>query len=385
MKNVFKLMKKELDKIFRDPRLIFTTILLPGILLFILYTLFGNISSDLTSDITNHTSVIYVYGDISELDPIWEIADLNVEIVKSDKISENDAEKLISEGKIDLYVESLGLVDNKLTISVYMDSSDTNSASAYSRVTSALSIYQQFMLQQEGIDISRFAINESKDFAKANGSVIMMISMLLPMMVVIMLFANAMNVASESITGEKERGTLATLIMTPIKRSQIIFSKVLSSTVISLATAISSFIGMSFSMNSFANILGAGSTTVTYGFGDYLVLLAAIVCVALISVSLFCIAGTLAKTIKEANALSMPLYICGLLCSVIASYKDVPVEWYYYLIPVYNCTAVMKSVFTFSLIPLNLIISIISSVAVFVGICLFLSYLFKKEKILFSY
>ena len=96
MKNVFKLMKKELDKIFRDPRLIFTTILLPGILLFILYTLFGNISSDLTSDITKHTSVIYVYGDISELDPIWEIADLNVEIVKSDKISENDAEKLIS-------------------------------------------------------------------------------------------------------------------------------------------------------------------------------------------------------------------------------------------------------------------------------------------------
>ena len=43
-----------------------------------------------------------------------------------------------------------------------------------------------------------------------------------------------MAVAPESIVGEKERGTIATLLVTPMKRSELAVGKVLSLSVIGL-------------------------------------------------------------------------------------------------------------------------------------------------------
>ncbi|MFQ7035420.1 MAG: ABC transporter permease subunit [Candidatus Borkfalkia sp.] len=52
-----------------------------------------------------------------------------------------------------------------------------------------------------------------------------------------------MGIAPESIAGEKERGTIATLLVTPIKRSELVVGKVLSLSALSSLSAISSFIG----------------------------------------------------------------------------------------------------------------------------------------------
>ena len=41
MKHAFNIVRKELDKIFRNPRLIFSTFILPGLLIFVIYSLLG--------------------------------------------------------------------------------------------------------------------------------------------------------------------------------------------------------------------------------------------------------------------------------------------------------------------------------------------------------
>ena len=41
MNKIFNLVKKELDKIFKNPRAILSTFILPGLLIFIIYTVMG--------------------------------------------------------------------------------------------------------------------------------------------------------------------------------------------------------------------------------------------------------------------------------------------------------------------------------------------------------
>ena len=62
-----------------------------------------------------------------------------------------------------------------------------------------------------------------KDEDKVNGKVL---GMMLPYFITILLFAGAMGLGVDMITGEKERGTMASLLVTPVKRSSIVLGKV---------------------------------------------------------------------------------------------------------------------------------------------------------------
>jgi len=63
------------------------------------------------------------------------------------------------------------------------------------------------------------------------------IASLLPMLMIMFLFSGAMSIGPESIAGEKERGTIATLLVTPVKRKEIAIGKILALSVLSLISA----------------------------------------------------------------------------------------------------------------------------------------------------
>lgn len=66
---------------------------------------------------------------------------------------------------------------------------------------------------------------------------------MLPMLLMLFLFSGCMAVAPESIAGEKERGTIATLLVTPMKRSDLAIGKILALALIALLSGISSALG----------------------------------------------------------------------------------------------------------------------------------------------
>lgn len=72
----------------------------------------------------------------------------------------------------------------------------------------------------------------------------MIFSSMLPMLLMIFLFTGCMSVAPESIAGEKERGTIATLLVTPVKRSHIAIGKIIALSIIALLSGISSTLGI---------------------------------------------------------------------------------------------------------------------------------------------
>lgn len=384
MSNIFKIMKKELDKIFLDKRLVFTTFILPALIVFVLYTCMGMITKSTQTDMQNQDTIMAINADKALLEVFKPCLTAvgHVKIVESEKLSEEEIKSRIKDGEIDIYVEITGISDKKLNVNSYANTVNQKSLMGKQRLISALEVYRAVVLQQEGTDTVRY-INNYTELAEGNSVSISIISMIVPMMLVIMLFANAMGVSAEGIAGEKERGTLATIMMTPVKRTDIIFAKVFANSIITLLVAVSTFIGMAFSLDSFAEGMGI-SGKVNYAFGDYAILFLMIVMIALTAVALFSVASTLAKNVKEATSVSMPMYIIGMVAATVSGYASLPSEWFYYLIPVYNCAAVIKSVMMFDVNALNVVISIASSVVFFVAVCLILGRLFKREKILFA-
>ena len=62
-----------------------------------------------------------------------------------------------------------------------------------------------------------------QDDQKASGKAL---GMMLPYFITILLFAGAMGIGTDMIAGEKERGTMASLLVTPVKRKSIVLGKV---------------------------------------------------------------------------------------------------------------------------------------------------------------
>ena len=82
MKHALNIVRKELDKIFRNPRLIFSTFILPGLLIFVIYSVLGKTLNSQVQKANEHMSKIYVvngpdsfyaardlYDSLSEADP----------------------------------------------------------------------------------------------------------------------------------------------------------------------------------------------------------------------------------------------------------------------------------------------------------------------------
>ena len=72
MKNILNIVRKELDKVFRNPRLIFSTFILPGLMIFIIYSTMGNMATDEMNKVTEEESIIYLINAPESFETVIE-------------------------------------------------------------------------------------------------------------------------------------------------------------------------------------------------------------------------------------------------------------------------------------------------------------------------
>lgn len=166
---------------------------------------------------------------------------------------------------------------------------------------------------------------------------------MLPMLLMIFLFSGCMSVAPEAIAGEKERGTIATILVTPTKRSELAVGKIFALSIIALLSGASSTLG---TMLSLPKLMGGVETmsAAYYTAADYLVLAAVILSTVLL-VALISIISAYAKTIKEAQTSVMPLMIVVIFLGVTAMFgSGAKSQLVYYCIPLYNSVQAMVGI-----------------------------------------
>jgi sodium transport system permease protein len=386
MKSIWGIMKKELDKIFKNPRLIFSTLILPGFIIFTIYAFMGmSIGQEITKT-EEHISKVYLLESQPSFDSfisaVKDEAKLDVVNV-TQSYSEDEIKNILLNSEADVVIIESVDTNNKENFTLYFNQLNTLSSTAYSKMQSIIMMYKDARLASEygDIDLVKLDVKTVGDQQKESG---MSLAMLLPMIVITFVFSGSLSVGADAIAGEKERGTLGTLLMAPISKNQIILGKILSTTIITLLSSVSSFLGVLASLP-FASKLFGLEGNVQYSVLNYISILLILLAVALMAVCLVLFASTFAKTIKEASMYAMPIYIVAILASTISMFsQELPKEIYYYCIPIYNCVLGLKGILSFSLSNVQLVIIIFSSIFYFVVLSWLLVRLFKNERILFA-
>ena len=380
---VLTIFKKELARFFGDRRMALTTILLPGLMIYVLYTFMGNALSSQFSveDTYRPTAVVENLPD-----------SLSAALSQALEIQEEaEPMELVRNQKLDLYIRFPAGFDEAVAaydmasgkaapqVEVYYNSAAATSGDGYNLVLEILNQYESSL-------VNKFHVNWNGiyDLATQEDATGSIFSSMMPMLLLIFLFSGCMAVAPESIAGEKERGTIATLLITPTKRGSIALGKILALSVISLLSGASSAIGTTLSL---PKLMGAASEqlTVTYGVGDYALLGVVILSTVLLLITLISIVSAFAKSVKEAQTYVTPLMIVVILVGVTAMFGGgAKTELCYYLIPVYNSVQCMVGIFAFSASPVLILTAVAANLAV-TGLGVFLlTRMFNSEGIMFS-
>lgn len=386
MSKILIIVKKELLRILTDKRLCFTTIIMPGLMIFIMYALVGNVMSNTYSTLQNseYTVVINnVPNDIKEL-----LLKNKISFKEKNK-PQNYYMNKIRDKNLDLYIDfDKNFEDNILngtekgvqvpSVSIYYNSQSNSSNTGYMLLSSILNEYKDCIRNVFYVNSG----NDLYDLATTKDSTGQFVSMILPMLLITMLFSICASVAPDSIAGEKERGTMATLLVTPIKREQLAIGKILGLSIIVVLGGISSFIGAMLSLP-FLSIGQDEIDTSVYSINDYLELFIIVISTVLIMISLTAIVSVLARSIKEASSSMAPLTILVALVGISGMYnQNGSNRLIHYIIPLYNSAQCMNEIFLFNGNINHVIITEISNLLYTIILVYILSKLFKNEKII---
>lgn len=392
--NLMTIIKKELARFFGDKRMVFTTILMPGLLIYIMYSFMGSgLTSKFEAD-EDYTYRIYAENMPSTISTMIKDSDIKVEYLDRDGISEDDMKQAVTDKDAELLMvfpenfeadvqayDSMTATTPAPQVALYYNSANTESTACYQIMASVLDGYESSMA-------NKFDVNSGDaeyDLASKEDSTGQIFSMMLPMLLMIFLFSGCMAIAPESIAGEKERGTIATLLVTPMKRGQLAMGKIISLGIIGLLSGISSFVG---TMLSLPKLMGAESEAMdasVYSVTDYVLLLLVILTTVLVLVGALAVISAFAKTVKEAGSMIMPLMVVVMVISITSMLgSGAPKEFYWYLIPFYNSVQSMTGIFDFSYSGINIVTCLVSNL-IYTGILsTVLAKMFDSEKIMYS-
>lgn len=387
-KDMLTIIKKEFSRFFGDKRLVFSTILMPGLLIYLIYTFMGQ--GMMNAFQTDDAYVAKAYVENMPEDFTTVFASMSAEWITVSETETDEIKEKLKNKEADVlivfpeaFTELVSAYDVTTgmaapNVEIFYNSTESESEKMYSILTEMLDAYESALT-------NKFDVNAGEgeyDMASEKDVAGQIFSMLLPMLLMTFLFSGCISVAPESIAGEKERGTIATLLVTPMKRSALALGKIISLSCIALLSGASSFIG---TMLSLPSLTGGEVSTAVYTVLDYVLLLGIILSTVLVLVALISIISALAKSIKEASTAVSPLMILVMVISLIPMFGGEGQKGLgAFFIPLYNSVQCMHGIFSFAYEPVQMIITMVINVVAAGILAWGLTRLFNSEKVMFS-
>ena len=389
MKNsIFTIMKKELARFFGDKRMV-VSILMPGVLVYILYSFMGGAMGSAFDVDEDYAPTIQAVGLPASMEAL--LPQTGFAVITG--VDEEEAKEAVTAQTMDLLLVFPKSFDQAVAaydissgvpapqVEVYYNSASTNSTFAYQSLVGLLDAYEAQMANKFDVN----AGGGDYDLATAEDTAGSFFALMMPMLLMIFLYSGCAAVAPESIAGEKERGTIATMLITPIRRSDIALGKILALAVISMISAASSTMGTVLSLPKMMDGVADEMSASIYSVQDYLLLAAVILSTVLVLVTLISILSAFAKTIKEAQTYAMPVMLLAMGLGITAMFGGgASQELTPYCIPLYNSVQCMAGVFSFSVLPVGVAVTVGINVAVTLLGVVVLARMFNSEKIIFA-
>ena len=394
--NTWTIIRKEFARFFGDRQLVFTTVIMPGLLIYLIYSLMGVGIRNMETQGEQDLVTVHVENMPESMAALLAPTDSSMALLQHpfgqddiDALQDKDISAVLIrfpqhfDSLVAAYTPQSGeLAPN---IEIYYNSANNAASRVYYAIDGALTAYENS--QSNLFDINR-ADSEEQSFDQATDDQVVgdILSKLIPMLIIMMLFSGTMAIAPSAIAGEKERGTFATLLVTPMKRSELALGKIVSLSSIALLSGLSSFVGIALSL---PKMISASSEEINIPFNyttnDYVALLLVILASVLIMASAVSLLSALAKDVKNAGTMITPFMLVVMLAGLLPMFQTgTPDNLAVYLIPFYNSIEVMTDVFAHSLRWTPVLITLVSDIA-YTGIAVYgLTRMFNSEKIMFS-
>jgi sodium transport system permease protein len=404
-KRLWVIVRKELMRVFTDRRLVITVLLLPGFSIALIYSIMGMAVGSMEADRSVHNFAIETYqAPSSFVEYVERIPSARVELTQiedSGELEESKA-KLVDE-KIDLVM----VFDKDFDVAIvkYEDSNlpniDTyfNPINRYSQdaryhiINALLKDYKLEIIGKRLGDLSYtqvFSIDvANQEISVASESKIAgkMISSVLPILISVFLFAGAMGIGIDMVAGEKERGTMAMVLLTPIKRETVAIGKIISLGIVAIAATISSMMGVILSFPFSSRILGGSASQfqnmVFTPMQIGLLVLSLLILVG-IYVGLIVMISVASKTVKEAGSYISPVYMVVLISGVLAVLGGSEMTTTQYMIPIYGNIIILQQIFAGEVEIMNFLINAIESIAVIGVLIVMIKKMFYNENLMFK-
>jgi sodium transport system permease protein len=399
IRNVGIVYRKELIDSLRDRRTLVSMIAVPLLIMPLLMIGFGVVSVALLGRAMKEIPKVMILGGEDSprvLAELRQLKDLEIVPARSDYADE------ISNKLIRVAVEIPTGFDSKLaageptTVKIYMYEGELKSSFGAQRLQRFFqrlrdrSVREQLQARQLPESLARpFDIVEQNVAPpeKVGGAIL---GGLVPYFVILLCMTGAMYPAMDLTAGEKERGTIETILCSPVSRTHLVLGKFLMVLTASIATAILAIVSMSASFGAGKKLLlgvvsseadAALQITITGKAiaSIFLVVLpiAVFFSAALLALSLF------AKSYKEAQSYISPLMIVMVMPAVAALLPGVELTPALALVPVLNTSLVSKEIIA-GTYHWNLIAVIFLSSSAYAAAALAIGVkLFQREDVLF--
>ncbi len=380
LKDILTVAKKELKSCFSDKAILAQILLLPFVVVFGYAMLMSAVGGGANGTDEKDYTAYYINAPEYMTDGF---AELGIKTTESDianiknQIAEKECDLLVVFPE-DFAIAEVGAAELS-DVQIWYNSESMDSVMLYSSALAFLDAFQP----------SVFTVNADADtdydFGDEDYAVTKLLGILLPMMILMSVFMVCMNLAAESIAGDKERGFLNTMLIAPIKRSSIAAGKSLCVFIAAVIGGISAFVGMAVSLPTLAESSGA-TESITYNFSEYLLLFGVTITAVFALAGVLLILSTVAKDVKQATniapALMMVLMVASML-TVVESFGKVvdDLGMINACIPAWNTMVVMQDIIAFDYSPVFAVTTCVVNL-LFAVIAIFITgRLFENEKI----
>ena len=383
MKNksmVWEIIKKEIRDVIRDKKTLVTMIILP----ILLYPIMFGALVIMQDNMANEDESVYnTIGFAFETDDTLNLIIEEFEIQKETGTEEELKTKL-ENGEINGYITK-----NDKDFTIYYSQKDTYGVATEQLAYSLLEGYKQEVqaqiLTSNGLvpdEIFNIYTIESKDITNKDYMATYMIGMI-PSLILITTTLTAAFSAIDMTAGEKERGTLETLLTFPIKNGDIITGKFLATTICSSISSLVSFSSMYGVMYYLSKTLETFKGIELLSVSNFILALIMFVVYSMFVSAVAIIIASSAKSFKEAQSAIEPLTIVNMIpmfMSMFGTKLDTTMS----LIPFININLMLSDIISNTVNIQYFMLTIISNI-VFIYIALnAIVKLYKSDKILFS-
>ena len=166
---------------------------------------------------------------------------------------------------------------------------------------------------------------------------------MLGMLIVIMALTGAFYPAVDLVAGEKERGTMETLLVAPVTRTEIVLGKFKAIWVIAVVTALLNLLVMGLTFSKLASMIGTGQVAFSIPPAAILAVTIILVPTAALFAALALALSSFATSYKEGQHYLSPLFLVAMPLSMVGMLPNIEISYALALVPVANVVLLVKA------------------------------------------